>query len=348
VTEPAPELRYGSDEEPGYRRLGRTRFRYVDARGRPLSEREVARIRRLAIPPAWTDVWIAPGPDWHIQATGRDSRLRKQYRYHDAFRAEREATKFDDLRQFGRDLPGLRRAVDRDLADQALSHARVVAAVVRLLDLTHLRVGNEEYARANRSYGLTTLRRHHARVGTTALQLRFRGKSAHEFDVVIRDPKVLRVVRGLQHLPGQVLFQYEDDDGIVRPVGSTDVNAYLQAHSCATATAKTFRTWSASVMAATRLASMDPPSSTRERSRTINTALRDVAFELGNTLAVCKRSYVHPVVFKAFDDGRLAERWDRAAPSRPSGLAADERRFWHLLAARRSLRSAATRGATGA
>lgn len=325
-------LYYGSDDAPGYRRLGRSTFRYVDQDGRPVPAEEVARIRALAIPPAWTNVWIAPSPDWHVQATGRDAKGRKQYRYHTAFREEREASKFDDLVQFGRDLPRLRRAVAKDLRGRELSHDRVVAAVVRLLDATHLRIGNEEYARTNESYGLTTLRDQHAQVGTQRLRLQFRGKHAHDFDVVIHDPVVARVVRRCQHLPGQMLFQYETDDGQVKPIGSADVNAYLQAHSCATATAKTFRTWSASVMCAALLATSEPPDTTRARSRSINEAVKEVSRELGNTVAVCKRSYVHPIVYETFADGRLAEHYAGPAPAAPSGLSAHERRFWHLVA----------------
>ena len=326
------ELHYGSDDEPGYRRLGRRRFRYVDSRGRPASARQVERIKSLVIPPAWTDVWIAPKEDWHLQATGRDARNRKQYRYHDTFREEREAAKFDDLRQFGVDLNGLRRAVIRDLDTTELGHDRVVAAVVRLLDTTSLRIGNEEYARDNKSFGLTTLRNRHAKASRRRVQLHFVGKSAHEFDVTISDPAVARVVHDCQHLKGQLLFEYVDDDGEIRAVRSNDVNDYLQLHSCASATAKTFRTWDASVLAASLLAMVSqPPTSKRERSASINAAVREVAAHLGNTLAVCRRSYVHPVIYDAFDDGVLAERWGGAAPSTPSGLHADERRFWHLI-----------------
>lgn len=330
MTAPA-KLRYGSDAEPGFSRLGRSRFRYVDSRGRPASDRQVERIEALVIPPAWTDVWIAPKADWHLQATGRDARGRKQYLYHEAFRDERESAKFDDLRQFGLDLPALRRAVKRDLTQRGLTHDRVVAAVVRLLDTTALRVGNEQYAAANRSYGLTTLRNRHATASRQRVRLQFTGKSAHDFDVTVGDPAVARVVHACQHLPGQLLFEYVDDDGAVRPISSTDVNAYLQERSCATATAKTFRTWDASVLAAALLAEADPPASKRERSRAINDAVREVAAHLGNTLTVCKRSYVHPAVYDALDDGSLAERWDGAAPTEPKGLAADERRFWHVI-----------------
>ena len=328
------KLRYGSDAEPGFRRLGNKRFRYVDSRGRPASERQVERITALVIPPAWTDVWIAPKVDWHLQATGRDARGRKQYLYHAAFRDERESAKFDDLRQFGLDLPSLRRAVKRDLAERGLSHDRVVAAVVRLLDSTALRVGNEQYVAANRSYGLTTLRNRHATTSRQRVRLQFTGKSAHDFDVTIRDPDVARVVHACQHLPGQLLFEYEDDDGAVRPISSTDVNAYLQGRSCATATAKTFRTWGASVMGATLLSTAEPATSKRERSRAINDAVREVADHLGNTLTVCRRSYVHPAIYDAYDDGDLANRWDGAAPSKPTGLSSDERRLWHLIDAR--------------
>lgn len=334
MTTNTPTLRYGSDAEPGFRRLGHQRVRYVDSRGRPASARQVARFKALVIPPAWTDVWIAPKADWHLQATGRDARGRKQYLYHDAFRDERESAKFDDLRQFGLDLPALRRVVRRDLRQRGLTHDRVVAAIVRLLDTTALRVGNEQYAAANRSYGLTTLRNRHAKAGRERVRLQFTGKSAHDFDVTVADPAVARVVHACQHLPGQLLFEYEDDDGTVRPISSNDVNAYLQERSCASATAKTFRTWDASVLGATLLSAAEPPASKRERSRAINDAVREVAAHLGNTLTVCKRSYVHPAIYDAFDDGSLAARWDGAAPAKPTGLASDERRLWHLLDAR--------------
>ena len=324
-------LRYGSDAEPGFSRRGRKRFSYVDSRGRPASPRQVERINALVIPPAWTDVWIAPKPDWHLQATGRDARGRKQYLYHEAFREERESAKFDDLRQFGLDLPALRRAVKRDLAQRGLTHDRVVAAVVRLLDTTALRVGNEQYAAANRSYGLTTLRNFHATTGRERVRLQFTGKHAHDFDVTINDPAVARVVHACQHLPGQLLFEYTDDDGAVRPISSSDVNAYLQGRSCATATAKTFRTWDATVLAASLLSEAEPPTSKRERSRSINGAVREVATHLGNTVTVCKRSYIHPAVYGAFDDGDLAARWQGAAPAKPTGLTSDERRLWKLI-----------------
>jgi DNA topoisomerase-1 len=323
-------LRYGSDAEPGFARLGRSRVRYVDSRGRPASPRQVERIKALVIPPAWTDVWIAPEADWHLQATGRDARGRKQYLYHEAFRDERESAKFDDLRQFGLDLPALRRAVKRDLAERGLTHDRVVAAVVRLLDTTALRIGNEQYAAANRSFGLTTLRNGHAKTSRERVRLQFTGKSAHEFDVTVTDPAVARVVHACQHLPGQLLFEYEDD-GAIRPITSTDVNAYLQQRSCASATAKTFRTWGATVLGASLLSTADPPASARERSRAINEAVREVADHLGNTLTVCKRSYVHPAIYAAFEDGTLAEQWDGVAPAKPAGLTSDERRLWHLL-----------------
>jgi DNA topoisomerase I len=330
VTEPVT-LRYGSDSEPGFHRLGTRRFRYVDSRGRPAGARQVERIAALVIPPAWTDVWIAPHPDWHLQATGRDARGRKQYLYHAAFRDERESAKFDDLRQFGLDLGGLRRAVKRDLTQRTLGHDRVVAAVVRLLDSTALRIGNEQYAAANRSYGLTTLRNRHATTNRNRVRLQFTGKSSHEFDVTVADPDVARVVHACQHLPGQLLFEYVDDDGVVRPISSTDVNVYLQERSCASATAKTFRTWGASVLGASVLSTFDVPASRRERSRSINDAVRVVADHLGNTLTVCKRSYVHPAIYDAFETGELTTRWDGAAPAKPAGLSSDERRLWQLI-----------------
>lgn len=324
-------LRYGHDDQPGIRRLGRSRFRYVGPDGGRVAAADLERIEALVIPPAWTDVWIAPAADWHLQATGRDAKGRKQYRYHDDFRAEREAAKFEDLRSFGLGLSALRRVVARELEGERLTHDRVCAAVVRLLDTTLLRVGNEAYARDNGSYGLTTLRTKHVDVTRSGVRLHFTGKHAHEFDVTVGDARVGGIVRKLQHLPGQLLFQYVNGDGEPHSIGSAEVNRFLQEHACATATAKTFRTWGASVMTASLLAVEPRPTAVRLQARVVNDAVRVVADRLGNTLAVCKRSYVHPVVLESFADGSLAERWQGAAPSRPGGLSADERRFWVAL-----------------
>ena len=221
-------LRYGSDAEPGIRRRGSRRFDYRDERtGRPPGKQHLERIRKLAIPPAWTDVWIAGDARSHVQATGRDAKGRKQYRYHTDFTAHRSGDKFSGLLPFGKSLDGLRRQVRKDLRDSTLGHDQVVALVVRFLDLTALRVGNEEYARTNKSFGLTTLRNRHVSVKGATIRFQFRGKSAKDVDVTVEDRTLARLVRRCQHLPGQCLFEYETDEGVIRTIGSVDVNDYL-------------------------------------------------------------------------------------------------------------------------
>lgn len=323
-------LRFGSDEEPGIRRHGSTRFRYVvDRSGRRPSSDALARIRLLAIPPAWTDVWIAVDPLSHLQATGRDARGRKQYRYHPTFTERTSELKFGQLPSFGSALGHLRRRVQRDLDASGLGRDRVVAVVVRLLDITSLRVGNEHYAQENDSFGLTTLRSRHAKVHGSAVQFGFEGKSHHRFDIEVNNPKLARVVRRCQELPGQLLFQYRTADGAVNAVRSNDVNAYLAEHCCPGATAKTFRTWNATVSAASLLAeaSDEGPATARR----LNAAMDLVAHQLGNTRPVCRQSYVHPTVVEHYLAGTLARRWRRAPTDRPRGLTMDERRTLRLL-----------------
>jgi DNA topoisomerase-1 len=324
-------LRFGSDLEPGIRRTGTSRHRYVDERtGRAPGDADMARIAALAVPPAWTDVWIAADPDSHVQATGRDAKGRKQYRYHADFTSDRASDKFDGLLPFSAGLGRLRRRVDRDLRRPGLSHERVVATLVKLLDITSLRVGNDEYARANRSFGLTTLRNSHAVVRGSVVRLAFPGKSAHDFDPTIESPRLARVVRRCQHLPGQRLFEYEDLDGTIRPVGSQDVNEYLGRHGTPGTTAKTFRTWNATVLAADGLARIAPDESAPTK-RTVNDVVDEVAAELGNTRAVCRTSYVHPAVVEAYLDGSLAPQWNRPVSSRPAGTTIAERKTMRLL-----------------
>jgi DNA topoisomerase-1 len=333
-------LRYVTDEEPGIRRTGTKRFRYTDATtGRVVkNEKVLDRIRALAVPPAWTDVWICADPDGHLQATGRDARGRKQYRYHADFRAEREQTKFDELVTFGEALGGLRTAVAGDLAKQGLGVDRVVALVVSLLECTYVRVGNECYAATNKTYGLTTLRNHHVTVHGSTVRIRFVGKGGQQTDIAVSDPKVSRLIRRCQELPGQLLFRYEDDDGELRPVTSSDVNAYLRAHTGMDVTAKTFRTWGATLFAAAGFAALPPPRTTRERQTAVKAVVDTVAGELRNTAAVARASYIHPIVFEAYESGALPEIW-AAGPSRAGGgLIAEERKLLHLLAPRRQRR----------
>jgi DNA topoisomerase-1 len=324
-------LRFGSDAEPGIRRRGRRRFTYVNERtGRQPAAKDLERIRALAVPPAWTDVWIAADAASHLQATGRDARGRKQYRYHADFMASRSENKFADLVAFGSALGRLRRRVDRDLRSDGLDQDRVVAVVVRLLDLTGLRVGNVEYARDNKSFGLTTLRDRHAVVRGSTISLSFRGKSAHEFDVSVDNARLARLVRQCQNLPGQQLFQYRTADGGPRGIGSTDVNGYLARHGNVAMSAKSFRTWNATVLAAEGFvqAAGDDGEPT---ARVVNEVIDHVAGELGNTRAVCRASYVHPAVIGAYLDATLLPQWRRPIGARPAGITVVERRVLRLL-----------------
>ncbi|MGQ0616255.1 MAG: DNA topoisomerase IB [Acidimicrobiia bacterium] len=328
-------LRYVSDTEPGIRRTGHKRFRYTDeATGEPVSDRqERERLAALAVPPAWTDVWVCADPDGHVQATGRDARGRKQYRYHPDYRAARDQAKFADLVAFGQSLGDVRHRVDEDLSRRGLPFERVVALVVALLEHTLVRVGNEEYAADNDTYGLTTLRHRHVRVEAGDIRLRFDGKGGRSHDVACDDPRLCRLVRCCQDLRGQLLFQYHDDDGGLSPVSSHDVNGYLRAATGLEATAKTFRTWGATVQAGRGLAALGRPGTERECQHGIRTVVADVARRLGNTPAVCRASYVHPVVVDLYGAGALTERW-AAGPNRPAGgLEADERRLLHVLGA---------------
>jgi DNA topoisomerase-1 len=301
-------LRYTLDGEPGIRRDGKPgAFRYVDSRGEVVGdERELARIARLAIPPAWTDVWICANPRGHLQATGRDARGRKQYRYHREWRAERDSNKFERLAAFGAVLPALRAAVERDLALPDLPRRKVLAAMVGLLDSTFVRVGDERYRRENNTYGLTTLRNRHVQVNGDRIRLRFRGKAGKEHDLLLSDRRLARVVRRCRDLPGYELFRYVDEGGEVRSVGAADVNDYLRETCGADYTAKDFRTWGATVIAASALMSAEPAPSERDAARIVNDALRCAAQVLGNTVAVCRKSYVHPGVIDAYRNGEHA------------------------------------------
>ena len=330
-------LRYVTDAEPGIRRTGTKRFRYTDATtGRGVTKPAVLeRIRQLAVPPAWTDVWICADPDGHLQATGRDARGRKQYRYHPEFRAEREQTKFGELVTFGEALGGLRKAIAEDLDRPGMGLERMVALVISLLECTYVRVGNECYATTNKTYGLTTLRRHHVSVHGSEVRIRFVGKGGQRTDISISDARVSRLVRRCQELPGQLLFRYEDEDGTLRPVTSTEVNDYLRAQTGLDVTAKTFRTWGATLFAAAGFAALPPPRTARQRQASIKAVVETVAHELRNTPAVARASYIHPLVFDTYENGTLHRLWE-AGPSRSGGgLIAEERRLLNVLAPRR-------------
>jgi DNA topoisomerase-1 len=337
VTDTRKALVFGLDDEPGIRRRGRRHFRYVDeTTDTPIDDEEtLARIRALAVPPAWTDVWIAADPCRHVQATGRDARGRKQYRYHAEFRQQQEESKFDLLLPFGEALPALRRRVDRDLRRRGLPQERVIAVVVRLLEDTLVRVGNEEYARTNGSFGLTTLRDRHVRVSGSGsgVRLRFVGKAGKAHDVAIEDARLARLVRKCQDVPGQVLFQYIDSDERNRPIKSTDVNDYLRDVTGIDATAKMFRTWTATLMAATGFGSLPPPASRREANQTVRALVGLVSHQLNNTPAVCRRSYIHPVVIDRYIDGSFPEVWRSASARGSAVLEPDERRLLSVLRA---------------
>jgi DNA topoisomerase-1 len=323
------ELAYVSDLEPGYRRRPAGRgFSYLAPDGSRLADPDVlAHIRRLAIPPAWTDVWICPDPAGHIQATGRDVRGRKQYRYHPAWTACRNEAKFTSLAEFARLLPRLRQQVDRDLSLRGLPRERVVATVIRLLDNTLIRVGNDVYARENRSFGLTTLKTRHVEVSGASLRFTFRGKSGREWRLKHTDRRVAAVARAVQELPGQRLFQYLDGDGSRGEIRSQDVNEYIRAAIGAEFTSKHFRTWGATVAAALELSALDLPPTRREQAMALNQVMDKVARRLRNTRAICRRCYVHPVVVEAYEDGRLAPELRalrRRLPRPLKGLAEDE------------------------
>ena len=299
-------LRYVDDAAPGItRRRVRDRWVYLDAKGRRITDsEEIARIDRLAIPPAYVDVWICPDPDGHLQATGRDARGRKQYRYHARWRETRDATKFSRMLDFGHALPRVRARVESDLALPGMPREKVLAAIVRLLDSTLIRVGNVEYARDNDSYGLTTLRGDHVAVRGDTIRFRFRGKSGVQHDVRFQDPRVARIVRRCMDLPGQELFTYLDDEGQARAVGSADVNAYLQEAAGGEFTAKDYRTWAGTALALYRLQRL-PWSSPTEAKKNVVATVAEAAQRLGNTPAVCRKCYVHPGVIEDYLGGGL-------------------------------------------
>lgn len=294
------KLQYINDDAPGWKRVQKgSGFAYVTAKG--LAIRNAAhldRIRRLAIPPAYTEVWICPNARGHLQATGRDARGRKQYRYHADWQAQQEQHKFERMREFGRTLPRIRRAVTRDLRGKALTQDTVVAAIVRLLDRTALRVGNAEYAAENGSFGLTTLRNRHVHLRASELVLSFRGKSGMEQQAKLSDKATARIVRRCQELPGQQLFQYLDEEGKRHHVQSQHVNDYLRRVSGQDFTAKDFRTWHASVLALELMAGLDAstPSGPMPTAKAVVEVVREVAKQIGNTQAVCRRFYIHPAV----------------------------------------------------
>ena len=301
-------LRYVSDAAPGIgrRRSGRG-FSYRDADGKTIRDRAVLRrIKALVIPPAWTDVWICTLAHGHIQASARDAKGRKQYRYHARWREVRDEDKYDRMVAFGEALPKLRRRLEEDLAQPGLPRTKLLATVVRLLELTLIRIGNEEYARANESYGLTTLRERHVQVTGSTLRFRFRGKSGKLHEVAVVDRRLAAVVKRCQSLPGQELFQYVDEGGEQQSIDSSDVNAYLRETMGDDFTAKDFRTWAGSVLATQILGTPPLDESATDPKKRVVEAIKQVARRLGNTPATCRKHYVHPLVLEAFLAGSLA------------------------------------------
>ncbi len=301
----AAGLVYVTDAEAGItrRRVGRGWSFYRPDGSLIRDPAERRRLLSLAIPPAWTDVWICPDPDGHIQATARDAKGRKQYRYHERFRALRDESKFGRMLVFSEALPRIREHVERDLSVPGLPRKKLLATLVRLLDRTLIRIGNDEYTKANRSYGLTTLRRRHVAVSGHTLRFSFRGKSGIPHLVTLTDRRLARIVQQLQDLPGQELFKYVDEQGKRQTVGSDDVNEYLRGVTGQDVTAKDFRTWSGTMLAARALREMSPPASETEARRNVNAALDRVAAQLRNTRAVCRKYYVHPSIIEAYHRG---------------------------------------------
>jgi DNA topoisomerase-1 len=316
-------LEYANDGEPGFRRRRRGKgFAYLDSSGKILRDPyAVARIRSLAIPPAWADVWICASGNGHLQATGRDARGRKQYRYHPDFTAIRDSAKYERLIAFAKALPAMRDAIATHMGLPGLPREKVLATIAHLLDITLIRVGNDSYARDNDSYGITTLRNSHVRVTGGELRFQFRGKSGKSWRLTMRDRRVAKIIRSCQDLPGQHLFQCLDEAGNVLRVTSTDVNEYLRDLTGRDVTAKDFRTWAGTVLAANLLREIGAPDSASAAKRQIRAALQQVAARLGNTVAICRKCYVHPGVLEAYAAGELRLR---RLPAKDGGLRPEE------------------------
>jgi len=300
-------LRYVTDTMPGIRRVGAgSGVSYLGADGAPVQDpATLERIRRLVIPPAWTEVWICPQEEGHIQVTARDARGRKQYRYHPKYRAIRDETKFGRMLEFSELLPGIRGRLELDLRRNGLDRRKIMATVVWLLERTSIRIGNEEYARENKSYGLTTMRRRHVVIRGAKLDFEFRGKSGVRHSHSITDRRIARIVQHCQSLPGQELFKYLDEDGRRQSVDSGDINEYLRDISGKDVTAKDFRTWAGTMLAASALRKLGPAGSEKEAKANIVSAVDEVSRRLGNTRAVCRKYYVHPAIIEAYLQGEV-------------------------------------------
>lgn len=313
----AAGLRYVSDHEPGLRRRKSGQgFTYLKPSGETCRDAAtLERIRSLAIPPAWTDVWICSRANGHIQATGRDAKGRKQYRYHADFREARDSTKYEHMIQFARALPKIRTRVSKDMGKPGLSREKVLATIVHLLETTLIRVGNEDYAKENKSYGLTTLREPHVSVNGSELRFNFKGKSGKMWRLKIKDRRVAKIVRACQDLPGQQLFQYFDEAGEPQTVTSSDVNDYLREITGAEVTAKDFRTWAGTVLAALALQEFETIDSGAKTKKNVKAAIERVASRLGNTVTICRKCYVHPEIITTYLTGSLVEELTREVES---------------------------------
>ena len=300
-------LYYITDDGPGImRRRNGKHFRYITSEGKSISDSKILdRVRKLAVPPAYENVWISPRADSHIQATGRDARGRKQYRYHEAFRAVRDSSKYDRMVDFAQALPPIRMRIDEDMRRPGMPREKVLAAVVHLLETTMIRIGSADYAKQNKSYGLTTLQNRHVAVDGSELRFNFKGKSGKIWQLKLKDRRIAKIVKASQDLPGQHLFQYLDDAGEQREITSSDINAYLKEISDADITAKDFRTWNGTVLAAIALSEYDTVDSQAAAKRNIQTAIEAVAARLGNTPTICRKCYVHPEVIESYLTGSL-------------------------------------------
>jgi DNA topoisomerase-1 len=333
-------LRYVSDDRPGIRRKKSGKgFSYVQPDGRKLSDaRVLRRIKSLAVPPAWIDVWICPVADGHLQATGRDARGRKQYRYHPLFREVRESTKYEHLITFAHALPGIRAKVREHMSLRGLPREKVLATVLHLLETTLIRVGNDDYAKQNKSYGLTTLKQRHAEVEGSEVRFRFTGKGGKQWSLRVRDRRVAKIIRSCQDLPGQELLQYLDEEGNLQDVTSNDVNAYLKEITEQEITAKDFRTWAGTVLAALALKEVESFDSAAQAKRNLRAAIERVASRLGNTSTICRKCYVHPDVLNSYLDRdlmlQIKAEIQKKLPDELTGLQPEEGAVLAFLRAR--------------
>ncbi len=336
-------LRYVTGEGPCIRRIRRGRsFRYLDATGKPLhDQRRLERIQSLVIPPAWEDVWICPSANGHLQAVGRDAKGRKQYRYHPRYRAHRDEAKFSRMIAFGTVLALMRRRIERDLRRRGLPREKVLATVVKLLETTYIRVGNDEYARENDSFGLTTMKDRHVRIAGARLQFQFRGKSGQDHLVALTDRRLARIVKACRDLPGYELFQYVDAHGATHRIDSGDVNEYVRRLTGHDFTAKDFRTWAGTLLAARELDAAGPPASATAAKRGIVAAVKTVARQLGNRPATCRKYYIHPAIFDAYADRSLFEVMqqgrEQQAAYEGKGLRAEEYSVMVVIAKRQEM-----------